>query len=433
MMTGRPSMVKDRDCSLTLPGQETGTPSSEGASQSGESRSVSGPEKTDSFRFSTFAPTPKASQNGSIAGQIQVPLEATYFKHYVDLTNLAQEVVPQLYAPAIRQQRWSKIQAMIDSFDDRLSAWKANLKAPFGGPVDQPGQGMRISSFNIALAIQFQCIRTVINRPSLCRHERTTFKESSRTAVSRCVGSARAVIDLILNSPAAALLHQGPKWWLLLHHLKRALTVLLLELAFRAEHMPSKAEELLDEAKQAIEWLRKMASVSTTAQYIWATMRRLLHLAAKRVGFDAGDTGVVNSNDPLPWLSYPVTKDAAQPTALTLRPVISNAVSYNSGFDPIAFDNFVPYANPLQSQEQAHRILLEEQAFDEFNFEPMASGQLPFPPLPYSGYPMTIGGEQHATTSSMIPQQPHGMQHGSEVRADGYLVEDWFGFDANID
>ncbi len=53
--------------------------------------------------------------------------------------------------------------------------------------------------------------------------------------------------------------------------------------------MPSEAEDILAEAKKAIDWLRGMAVSDTAARRSWATLSRLLQLAAQKVGGDASE------------------------------------------------------------------------------------------------------------------------------------------------
>lgn len=53
--------------------------------------------------------------------------------------------------------------------------------------------------------------------------------------------------------------------------------------------MPANADEILGEAKDAIEWLRWHSASSPTARSTWITMSRLLILAAKKVGGNTAD------------------------------------------------------------------------------------------------------------------------------------------------
>ena len=86
-------------------------------------------------------------------------------------------------------------------------------------------------------------------------------------------------------------------WWTLLHHLKRALTILLLELAFRAEHMPSDAGVMVAEAKAAINWLHQIGQSNTDARRTCSHMRQLLRLAAQKVGEDTSDMASSSEED----------------------------------------------------------------------------------------------------------------------------------------
>lgn len=380
-------------------------------------------------------------------------IEATYFKYHLELSGIAHEAVSQLYSPATRQYRWSKIQAIIDDYDDRLATWKSTLQAPFGGLAYDFDVDLGRSPLGVALAIQFNCVRAIVNRPCLYRRERTTFKQSSYTAVSRCISSARAVINLVFNTPANALIHQGPKWWLLLHHTKRALTVVLLELAFRAEHMPSEVEELLADAKKALAWLREMARTSKIAEQTWLTMSCLHVKAARRVGIDAGDDAFPenqqeqladgpqprNENMELPELhSIPPLADSYQPQTFAPAPlgVPRDTTAFGDSL-PHNMDHLYSSQNPA-----AYQSVVELEAFDQFSFEPVTTGQGDTHNLyiPYQPDTVGRGGDGQILpprsslampndlySSSRVPQL---QQHNVAARdADAYPTNDWFGFD----
>ena len=445
-------MVQDRDYNLTLPGSAS---SASPSSQSEESHAPALPkanamnlQTSRSARKSISEASHRSFPSGQIPDDSQSLIEATYFKYHVELSKLAHEAVSQLYSPAIRQYRWSKIQALIDDYDDHLTTWKTNLEHPFGGLAYDFALDLYQSPLSVALAIQFNCIRAIVNRPCLYRRERTTFKQSSHTAVSRCVGSARAVIDLVVTSPAVALICQGPKWWLLLHHTKRALTVVLLELAFRAEHMPSEAEELLAEAKKALAWLRGMARTSKIAEHTLITMSGLLVKAARRVGIDAGNDvfSDILIEQPEGWSHYSNedTPGSHETPILATDPHQSQAptsMHFGMPADSAAFGNFWSHNmnqfKPYQDQV-THQNFVELEAFDQFSFEPMTTGQgdVQGSYAPYQ--PSGVGGEMphldsssampHSHYSSSMPQQQHQHQ-GSGVRADEYLMDDCFGFD----
>ena len=216
-----------------------------------------------------------------------------YFVHYAELCMLVKEVVSELYQPGIRSKERSEVQSRIDSFDNRLFEWKDGVNPPFD--VASPSSDPETESCRVALRILFYSTRIIINRPCLCRiqerieDQKRSSKWKNINSANKCVESARALLNLILHKPDSITLREGTLWWMLLHHLKRALTVLLLELTFRAEHMPSEADEIIVEAKAAISWLHHISNSSTDARRTYSHMSKLLKLAAQKVGGDASD------------------------------------------------------------------------------------------------------------------------------------------------
>ena len=448
IMAGRPSMVQDRSCSLDLPSPGFENLSSP-VSHLGKHHRVPpskeiGYQKSEARRSSMSEASHASSPVDMTPTQSPSSIKTRYFEHHVELTALAHDSVSQLYTPAIRQQRWSKIQALVDKFDDRLMTWKRKLDSPFGNPMSDFSLDLRRSPLSIALAIQFHCTRAIINRPCLCRQERTTSKQSSLVAVSRCVGSAREAIDIVVNSPISVLLHQGPQWWLLLHHLKRMLTVLLLELAFRAEHMPSEAGDLLAVAKKAVQWLHRMARTSKLAENIWIAMSSLLVKAGRRVGIETGaevfSDGSLESLGDWPQYSPPDSPASFQrpmpPTGFHQTQPL-NGIQPGGSLDPSAFGHYMTYPDnafqPSRDQEMYHNIMGSE-AFDHFSFEPMINGQGGVPASDDLYRSAAVGGQMHLPhASSAMPQgfsisalqkdQYHERQqhnHGSGGEAEGY-------------
>ena len=297
VMTGRPSMIRNRDCTVTL---------SPLRAEDGSLREIKNFQQahmTSSLDYGCRAFNSPGSAplqgvvDSSLSELSKTPKADAYFYHYVALNDLAQQAIAELYCPEIKHMKWSEIQRRIEELDGKLVHWNAGLPVPFNS--DQPVQDPEVESYRIALAILSCSIRTVINRPCLCRLDRRITDQSTRSntinqaAAHRCVASARAVIQLISSKPYNVALHQGTLWWMILHHHKRAATVVLHELAYRAEHMPSEAEEILDIAKTAVNWLRGIAVYDHAARHSWATLSRLLSRAAQKVG---GDTSEVITN-----------------------------------------------------------------------------------------------------------------------------------------
>lgn len=293
VITGRPPMVRDRDCSITMPQPVVSDGPSQKADYPPSTTSVS---SLDFGIRASASPSSLPVQGTFGSGQSQLPLTNNtdaYFSHYVQLTALAQDATAQIYCPEIRHVKWSEIQRRIDELDGKLVQWNATLPKPFN--FEDPYTNPESESYRVTLAIISHSTRTIINRPCLCRLDRRIPDQSlhsnhrGHVAANKCVSSARVVLQLISDKPHDSVLYQGTLWWMIVHHLRRAATVVLLELAFRAEHMPAEAENILADAKRAVNWLRAVAVSDNAARRSWTTLSRLLHLAAQRVGGDASE------------------------------------------------------------------------------------------------------------------------------------------------
>ena len=304
LMTGRPSMINLRDCSVTIPKSFA----------EGASGTIKTPPSEYSYKrsakSSTYRPSSSSISEPERQSFVNTVMEhettrtaVIFFVHYVELCTLVKEVVGELYRPGIRKKKWSGILSKIETFDSRLFEWKNGVIPPLDDAISPTNSDPETESCRVALHILFHSTRVVINRPCLCRNvERTqdpskSSKEGQVSAANKCVESARATVSLILHKPESTILHEGTMWWMLLHHLKRALTVLLLELAFRAEHMPSSAGEILAEAKAAVNWLDQLGNSSSDARNTCSSMRRLLRLAAQRIGGDTSDIATSSSEE----------------------------------------------------------------------------------------------------------------------------------------
>ena len=291
-VTGRPSMVKEQDCSAPFPLPPPTTddahlreaPSSSQAYTSVGRRRHSGSTQSSKLSHSSLESGLEAPNSSVVA---------KYFFYIVELHKLSQKVLEGLYAPNIRRLKWAEIQRRIIRLDEQLSRWIAALPT-FLDP-DTHSSDDRIEAFRVALAIISHSVRAIINRPCLCRinrriaHQSNESLEENREAANRCVSSAQAVLNLLPARPDLHPVSRSPIWWMLLHHIKRAATVLLLELSYRAEHMPSDAEGVLADAKKAINWLRFLANTSKAAYHSWLALSDLLRRAAVRVGGTTDD------------------------------------------------------------------------------------------------------------------------------------------------
>jgi len=104
----------------------------------------------------------------------------------------------------------------------------------------------------------------ILNRPCLRRpdHDRylgapPQFKEFARGAAVSCLEAAHQIITLIVHGLAADPtnpMRMGP-WWCILQPAVSATAVILLELTYRAAHVPQHRDAMFDDVSNLISWL----------------------------------------------------------------------------------------------------------------------------------------------------------------------------------
>ena len=387
LVTGRPTMINPQDCSVAIPRipAEAKSPSTTTLpSESSYRRSASEGQNRPS------SPNMSKPRQGLLLNRTMTHdttrIAAMYFVHYAELCTLAKEVVSELYQPGIRRKKRSEVQNTIDSFDNRLFGWKDGVNPPFD--VASPSSDPETESCRVALRILFYSTRIIIHRPCLCRSQERiedqahSSKWKNINSANKCVESARALLNLILHKPDSITLREGTMWWMLLHHLKRALTVLLLELTFRAEHMPSEADEIIVEAKAAVSWLHHISNSSTDARRTCSYMSKLLRFATQKVGGDTSDIVTPSEEETAP--TYPGQQQ-------------SRSADYG-GAGQYQFAASGQYAGPhFQEQWQYYGDLTVRNELDQFGFLRAEGGVGSLFPTPSEMDRMSegVGGEDY--------------------------------------
>lgn len=397
VMTGRPSMVHDKDCNVPLPSLNLQEALSQKATRSAEPYTVSSlDDKGSSGPSSTFL----SDRTFSLISvpPFKTPMWVVYFRYFVELQALAQQVMTRLYNPQIRMLKWSEIHGKIREMDDELVRWARSLPTPFN--ILEPSLDMQYEPYRVAIGVLFNSTRATINRPCLCRIDRKLSNQSSHSveksqeSASRCVHSARAILEYLSDEPNLDKDHFGLLWWMLQHHLKRATTVLLLELAFRSVHMPSEAEDILIDAHKAIRWLRALASFSTASKRCWTNLSRLLQLAAQKIGRNASEI---------------VTSDFLQQTSPSSHKDFDMAEPFFPSRDqavPRAWDPMGYYGeDPRDQREPLGGLNTYE--LDEFGFLQNLGLSSMFPTVGEDGGP-TEGEYNEATQAHELFREPTG-------------------------
>jgi Fungal specific transcription factor domain len=254
---------------------------SSAASSSDRSRSASKP--TSASR------SPSTPQHLDFEWAKNVPPSCSlYFLHYIKLTKIAQASLDRIYTPEAMQTTWSKVQSVMSELEQTIQDWHSNLPAALDFKRKQRDQNL--VQQRMCLGFSYYSIQIIVHRPCLCRLDRKIpsqsmkSREFNRVAAATCVDSARDMLQMLPDEPNAVGLNRTGPWWCIVHYLMQATVVLLLELSFRADHMPERAESVFDGAKKAVRWLHNLGEESHSARRGWALCNSMLREAAPKIG-----------------------------------------------------------------------------------------------------------------------------------------------------
>ena len=310
VMTGRPSLILDSDCSapMPIPIDEEIFCHPNGGMPEGETlqkmRRFSSQDSTGAVSTSPSTPSTriKPSPSGSPVSQQSghdffknlSPTISLYFVHHTQLSRLTHEVLAALYSPSAMARSWGQIQSAISSLGDRLEKWQTSLHPVFDFTKKQHDH--TFDRQRLSLGFFYYSTNIIISRPCLCRldqnvrHESSRSKDFHKNAAMRCVRAAKSIISLIpVGKPDPVALYKVAPWWCTVHYLMQAATVLMLELSFRADHMPNEAKEILESARKAVCWLNAMAVESVAARRAWKICNEMLRKVAPKIGRDVND------------------------------------------------------------------------------------------------------------------------------------------------
>jgi hypothetical protein len=260
-------------------------------SNSSNSRSRSQTKATGSRSPSTMGQPPK---NAPLDFAKDVSANsALYFLHLVQLTRFTQNIFHRLYNPAAIEGTWSDTQDTIRQLGEQLDIWYRTLPPMFDFRRKQRDRDFY--EHRLSLGFFYYGTRIMINRPCLCRLDRKIPHQSSksldfnRSSAAACVESAKDLLSLLPDEPnAVGLMKVGP-WWSVLHWLVQASSVLMLEISFRAHHMPEEADTILEYAKKGVRWLHALGEDNISASRAWRLCNVMLHQAVAKIGREIND------------------------------------------------------------------------------------------------------------------------------------------------
>lgn len=336
---------------------------------------------------------------------------STYFIYRTQLSIISHEIVTQLYCAATIKEKWVEVQNTIKGIDGRLRAWRDNLPAEYTLDFDrwnEPDWSDPLVLPRMGLAMLFNSSRMILFRPCLCKFEgrMTTQSEKSmdfnQEAVQMCIHSARTMINLIgWTARNVEKLYAVTPWWHTLHYLCEALSVLMLELAYQAQHLPTEAADILDDAKRGIRWLIMMSEESISARKAWEIFDNLVRVVAPMIN----------------WSAYDLPTTAPVPPGYRCR-----------SWSRVPGDSSFPTQEPT-SQSGLQRFAELDPALDpNSRTQASSSSESPWAPLPFGYQPSNtyapiIYGQE--LSSNPLDQNRAVQMFGSIGALHGHFDEPW--------
>lgn len=383
-MTGRPTSIMDADCSvpLPLPLDEDQFPNVQApdfnsrniqllrrySSQESQNadKAVSTPSSVQSA-LSRASPSdmvsPESQPSNVDHNQCVPPSLALYFHHHTKLSVLTGEVLNRIYRVGTTPQSWAQVQSTIATLDFKLERWHSALPSVFDFTKRQRDQ--QFNQQRVSLGFFYYSTLTIISRPCLCRmneripNQSEKAKDFNQSTAAKCVEAALAMLELLPDEPNPNGLYRVAPWWCLVHHLVQAVTVLMLELSFRSDHLPLRADDILLAAKKTVHWLRSMSVEDLSAYRAWTMCDDMLRKVAPRVGRDVDDL-------PLASLMY---AHAQRDGMFGLFPAVTNRENVGS---------FNPLIDMYRPRERAEDMSIQPPMFGSYNDEYL-SAQMPYP------------------------------------------------------
>lgn len=345
IMTGRPSCVIDSSCTtpMPVPFDESDFQKDEVARLIGTAvfRTSSGSERMPTNNSAEDLESAADSDSNDLPaeGETKIsraeylkslpPCTSLYFLQLASLTSISKRMTVKLYSPEALQSPWASTEFTIKSLMLEIDSWFMNLPAAYDFTSTQTSQ-CPISQ-RMGLAFLFYSTKIGITRPCLCRldqspsEEDKTYEFCNKTA-AECIEAACHMLTLFPDTPDAVLLYRMSPWWCTLHYLMQAVTVLLLELAFRAQHVPEKATMVSKAAKKALDWLSTLSKTNMASERAWKLCDGFLRRLAPHIGINVNDFPSTEESDSL--FDVPDTADSA--------PVAEEPATDDVAFDPSA-------------------------------------------------------------------------------------------------
>ncbi|KAL1845827.1 hypothetical protein Plec18170_009533 [Paecilomyces lecythidis] len=231
-------------------------------------------------------------QTATRVPRLITPNVSLYFVFFVELTLIMRKAIDTLYSPGAAQRPWVEVEGSILGLSEQIETWFEKLPEVFrfkDGHKDDRFVRQRAS-----LAFRYYSTRLTISRPCLRRLDRqpSNDREPSRPVDSTAtlgINSACQMLALLPEEPDVIWLNRISPWWCVLHYLMQSTAVLLIEIAYRAQHNPHGVLPIFEHAKKAVRWLHRMSSGSVDSQRAWNLCDDIIRRLARKLSLDVAD------------------------------------------------------------------------------------------------------------------------------------------------
>lgn len=385
MMTGRAAAFAESDCSapLPLPVEEEEFVNEKWFEEDSPVAMLRSLSTSDSAKAHELGSTSTLTTSDTVAEsasqtspfyqrpetQIIPPSKALYFLYHSKLGMLAYNTLSRLYRPRVVNVSWASVQSEISKLQSGLAEWRYMLPPVFD--FDSEQNDPQFLRERVCLGLSYYSTVIIITRPCLCRIDRKVpsqsgeAKDFNRSSAVACVDAATSMVGLLPDDPRTVDMYSAGPWWSLVHHLMQAISILMLEMSFRAEHWPEKADIILDTARKALSWLKSMSERDTAACRAWHLCSSMLQKVAPKIGRTVGERPlrriIFHDEDSAmqDFPSAPRTLDSVASSAYP--PPFSDYINYEyvqpevSSWQPLLFttyDNLSSSANVPPNQSQ---------------------------------------------------------------------------------
>lgn len=223
------------------------------------------------------------------------PNVSLYFVFFVELTLIMRKAIDTLYSPGAAQRPWVEVESSILGLSEQIDSWFRKLPDVFRFRDNHKDD--RFARQRASLAFRYYSTRLTISRPCLRRLDRQPGKdrEPNRPVDSTAtlgIDSACQMLALLPDEPDVIWLNRVSPWWCVLHYLMQSTAVLLLEIAYRAQHNPHGVLPIFEHAKKAVRWLHRMSSGSVDSQRAWNLCDDIIRRLAGKLALDVSDLPV---------------------------------------------------------------------------------------------------------------------------------------------